>query len=101
MKFAVDTHHLLLEDAGTKRVTANLLQRLINMPGVDLIKFSPPYPMSRGKGVSGKIWGYFVRFIWVHIHLPILCIFHKVDILLSPEFNTPLYTPCTRAVIAH
>jgi glycosyltransferase involved in cell wall biosynthesis len=100
MRLAIDTHHLLFEDAGTKRVTVNLILHLENMPGVDLVQLKPPYGMSKGKGL-GKIAGYLVRFFWVHVHLPLQCIFHKADILLSPEFNTPLYTHCKRAVITH
>jgi glycosyltransferase involved in cell wall biosynthesis len=31
----------------------------------------------------------------------LLCYQKKIDVLLSPEFNTPLYTTCKRVVIAH
>jgi glycosyltransferase involved in cell wall biosynthesis len=37
----------------------------------------------------------------VHIYLPVLCLVKRTDILLSPEYNTPLFTTCKRAVIAH
>lgn len=101
MKLAVDIHHLLLEHAGTKRVTVNLIEQFKKTPGVDLLLLSPSYPLKRGNGITGKVAGHFMRFFWVHIHLPILCRGKKVDVLLSPEFNTPLYTSCKRAVIAH
>ena len=35
MILAVDTHHLLLEYAGTKRVTLNLIAQLQKMPDVE------------------------------------------------------------------
>ena len=101
MKLAVDTHHLLLEHAGTKRVTVNLLAQFQQTKGVELILLSPSYPMKRGHGLLAKITGHLTRFFWVHLHLPFLCFQKKADVLLSPEFNTPLYTSCKRAVIAH
>ncbi|NEU10236.1 glycosyltransferase family 4 protein [Flavihumibacter sp. R14] len=101
MKLAVDTHHLLLEHAGTKRVTVNLIEQFKKTPGVNLLLLSPTYSLKRGTGIIGKLAGHFIRFFWVHIHLPLLCRNKKVEVLLSPEFNTPLYTSCKRAVIAH
>lgn len=101
MKLAVDTHHLLLEHAGTKRVTVNILEQIRQVPDIELIEIQPSYSLSIGKGVTGKISGHILRFFWVHIHLPILCLTRKVDFLLSPEYNTPFFTNCKRAVIAH
>jgi glycosyltransferase involved in cell wall biosynthesis len=101
MKLAVDTHHLVLEHAGTKRVTENLLSQFRNTAGLDLVIFTPPYPLKRGNSFLAKAAGHLIRFFWVHLHLPYLCFKNKADVLLSPEFNTPLYTPCKRAVIAH
>lgn len=101
MKLAVDTHHLLLEHAGTKRVTVNLIEQFRHTDGVELILLSPSYRMKRGDGLLAKMTGHLTRFFWVHIQLPYLCFKNKADVLLSPEFNTPLYTPCKRAVIAH
>jgi glycosyltransferase involved in cell wall biosynthesis len=100
MRLAVDMHHLLFEDAGTKRVTVNLICQLKEIPGVDLIQLNPPYAMSKGRGFR-KVLNYVVRLFWVHIHLPLQCISRKADILLSPEYHTPFYTHCKRAVIAH
>lgn len=101
MKLAVDTHHLLLEDAGTKRVTLNLIKHLQKMPDVKLIEFKPFYSLSIGQGIFAKIYSHFIRFFWVQIHLPFLCFLKGVDFLLSPEYYTPLYTNCKRGVIAH
>lgn len=101
MKLALDTHHLLLENAGTKRVTVNLIEQFKHTPGIELLLLRPDYPLKRGQGIAGKILGHLTRFFWVHIHLPLLCRSKKIDVLLSPEFNTPLYTSCKRAVIAH
>ena len=101
MKLAVDTHHLLLENAGTKRVTLSLLKQFKKTDGLNILTFQPKYKLKRGNGIIGKIAGHLVRFFWVHFHLPYLCLTHKVDFLFSPEFNTPLFTPCKRAVIAH
>ena len=101
MKLALDTQHLLLENAGTKRVTVNLIEEFKRAPGIELILLRPNYPLKRGHGIAGKLIGHLTRFFWVHIHLPFLCRGKKIDVLLSPEFNTPLYTPCKRAVIAH
>jgi glycosyltransferase involved in cell wall biosynthesis len=99
MKFAIDTHHLLLENAGTKRITVNLLDQLRTELKIDFIELKPFYRLAWGKGIAGKIIGHMFRFFWVHIHLPVLCIFKNVRVLLSPEFNTPLYTTCKRVVI--
>ena len=101
MKLAVDKHHLLLENAGTKRVTLSLLNEFKKITGLEILSFQPKYQLKRGNGIFGKIAGHLVRFFWVHIHLPYLCVVHKVDVLFSPEFNTPLFTHCKRAVIAH
>lgn len=101
MKLAVDIHHLLLEHAGTKRVTLNILEQLRTMPDIELIEFKPFYSLSSGKGIFAKIYGHFIRFFWVQIHLPILCLIKGVDFLLSPEYYTPVYTNCKRGVIAH
>lgn len=101
IKLAVDTHHLKQEFAGTKRVTVNLISQFKKMDNIDLTELQPFYPLIRGKGMAAKILGHMVRFFWVHIHLPLLCYYKKIDILLSPEFNTPLLTSCKRVVIAH
>ena len=101
MKLAVDTHHLLLENAGTKRVTVNLIEQFQKAQDVELLLLSPRYSIKKGTSVIGKLAGHLVRFFWVHIHLPVLCRIKEADVLLSPEFNTPLYTHCKRAVIAH
>lgn len=101
MILAVDTHHLLLEYAGTKRVTLNLIAQLQKMPNIELIEFKPFYSLSMGKGIFAKIYSHFIRFFWVQIHLPSLCFLKGVDFLLSPEYYTPLYTNCKRGLIAH
>lgn len=101
MILAFDTHHLLLEHAGTKRVTLNLLEQFKNKKGVELLPFSPSYSLKIGHGIFAKIYGHIIRFFWVQIHLPILCLIHRVDFLVSPEYYCPLFTSCKRAVIAH
>jgi len=101
MKLALDTHHLLLEHAGTKRVTVNLIEQFKKTQGVELVLLSPSYSLKRGNSAFEKIAGHITRFFWVHIHLPYLCRKKNVDFLFSPEFNTPLFTHCKRAVIAH
>lgn len=101
MKLAVDTHHLLLEHAGTKRVTLNILEELRRVPDIELIELSPTYPLHSARSIFGKIYAHIIRFFWVQIHLPILCRSGKIDFLLSPEYYTPLYTHCKRGVIAH
>ena len=101
MRLAVDTHHLLLEHGGTKRVTVNILEQIKQIPDIELIELRPTYLLSIGKGITRKIPGHILRFFWVQIHLPILCLIKKIDFLLSPEYYTPLYTSCKRAVIAH
>lgn len=101
MKLAVDTHHLLLEHAGTKRVTLNILEQLKMDQGVELLEFKPSYSLVPGKGVLPKLYGHLVRFFWVQIHLPFLCRVKNIDFLLSPEFYTPIFTHCKRGVIAH
>lgn len=101
MKLAVDTHHLLLEQAGTKRVTVNLLEQFQGTAGIELLLLHPSYSLKRGSSIFGKLAGHLTRFFWVHLHLPYLCWFKNADVLLSPEFNTPLFTSCKRAVIAH
>jgi glycosyltransferase involved in cell wall biosynthesis len=99
MTLAVDTHHLLVEHAGTRRITVNVLDQFRKTPDLDFIELSPSYRLVWGNTISGKILGHLFRFFWVHIHLPVLCVLQKVDVLLSPEFNTPLYTTCKRLVI--
>ena len=101
MRLAVDTHHLLIEHGGTKRVTANVLEQIRNIPDIELIELRPNYSLSIGNGIAKKISGHILRFFWVQIHLPILCLTKKIDFLLSPEYYTPIYTSCKRAVIAH
>jgi len=101
MKLAVDTYHVRLDHAGTKRVTVNLLEQFKKMPDIDLIELRPYYAPFRGKSIPGKLLGHALRLFWVHIHLPILCLFKKVDVLLSPEFYTPFHTLCKRIVIVH
>ncbi|MEQ8414732.1 MAG: glycosyltransferase family 1 protein [Imperialibacter sp.] len=101
MKLAIDTHHLLTEKAGTRRVTENLLEQLKAAPNTELLEFQPGYTVKKGSGLLVKLRGHALRFFWVHIQLPFLCAKHRVDFLLSPEFNTPLFTTCPRAVIAH
>lgn len=101
MKLAVDTHHLLLEHAGTKRVTVNILEEFRKDPGIELLQLKPSYPLKWGSGFVSKLYGHVVRFFWVQIHLPYLCFVQRVDFLLSPEFYTPIFTNCKRGVIAH
>jgi glycosyltransferase involved in cell wall biosynthesis len=101
MKLAFDNHHLLLEHAGTKRVTINIIEQLKLMPDIELILLSPSYNLSARKGLIGKAYVHLVRFFWVQIHLPLLCFLKKADFLFSPEYYTPVYTHCKRAVIAH
>ncbi|WP_339784486.1 MAG: glycosyltransferase family 4 protein [Imperialibacter sp.] len=101
MKLVVDTHHLMLENAGTKRVTVNLLAELKMTPGIEVTELQPGYSIDKGKSVASKLKGHLMRFIWVHLHLPIKCRLIKADFLISPEFNTPMFRPCPRAVIAH
>jgi glycosyltransferase involved in cell wall biosynthesis len=101
MKLVVDTHHLMLENAGTKRVTINLLAELKKAPEIEVIELQPGYSLKKGVGLASKLKGHFLRFFWVHIHLPFKCYTSKADFLLSPEFNTPMFCPCPRAVIAH
>lgn len=100
-RLAIDTHHLLLENAGTKRVTLNILNELYKHAEVQVVELKPSYRLSYGGGLAGKLAGHLFRFIWVHIHLPILCYKEKIDVLVSPEFNTPLFTTCKRVVIVH
>lgn len=99
MRIAIDTHHLLLENAGTKRITVNLIEQLYQVKGIELLEVNPKYKLSRGKSIPEKILGHMIRFFWVHLHLPILCYLRKVDVLISPEFNTPFFTHCKRVVI--
>ncbi len=99
IRLAVDTHHLLLEHAGTKRITVNVLEEIRKRDSIKLLEFKPRYLVTKKTGVLSKILGHFIRFIWVHVHLPVLCFRYKADLLLSPEFNTPFYTPCKRVVI--
>ncbi len=101
MKLAVDTHHLLLEHAGTKRVTLNILEQFRKDREIDLLELKPSYSLAYGKGSFSKLAGHIVRFFWVQIHLPYLCLVKGVDFLLSPEFYTPVFTNCKRGVIAH
>lgn len=101
MILAFDTHHLLLEHAGTKRVTLNLIEQFKNKPGIELLQLSPSYSLKIGNGILAKTYGHIIRFFWVQIHLPILCLINKVDFLLSPEYYCPLFTSCKRGVIAH
>jgi len=101
MKLVIDTHHLMLENAGTKRVTVNLLAELKMTPGIEVTELQPGYSIDKGTSVASKLKGHLMRFIWVHLHLPIKCRLIKADFLISPEFNTPMFSPCPRAVIAH
>jgi glycosyltransferase involved in cell wall biosynthesis len=101
MKIAIDIHHLQVEHAGTKRVTVNILKQLENRLDIELVTLRPSYSLKGGDGAIGKIYAHLVRFFWVHIHLPILCYKEKVEFLLSPEYNTPMFTFCKRGVIAH
>lgn len=101
IKLAVDTHHLQTEHAGTKRVTTNLLAQLRNDDSIQLTEFSPAYSLNKRKGFFSGLSAHLLKLFWVHVHLPLLCYKKGIDVLLSPEFNTPLYTHCKRAVIAH
>lgn len=101
MILAVDTHHLLLEHAGTKRVTLNLIEQFKKNPDIELLQIYPSYSLSIGNGIFAKIYTHIIRFFWVQMHLPFLCFFKKVDFLLSPEYYTPIFTSCKRGVIAH
>lgn len=100
-KVAVDIHHLQFENAGTKRVTLNILQELSQKDEIQVFEFSPVYQLGNSTNITGKLLRHLLRFFWVHIHLPFLCYRKKIDILLSPEFNTPIWTNCKRAVIVH
>ena len=99
MKLAIDVHHLLLEHAGTRRLTCNMLEQFYTRTDVEVVELSPPYSINQGRGILGKLLRHLLRFFWVQIQLPILCLLKNIDLLLSPEFNTPLYTHCKRAVI--
>jgi len=101
MKLAVDTHHLLLEHAGTKRVTLNILEQFGKDEEIELLELKPSYSLTYDKASFSKLAGHIVRFFWVQIHLPYLCFSKGVDFLLSPEFYTPVFTNCKRGVIAH
>lgn len=101
MRLGIDTHHLLLEHAGTKRVTLNLIEQFRKDTGLDVVELCPRYSIKRGSTVTSKLSGHFRRFFWVHLQLPWLCWRRGIEVLLSPEFNTPMFTPCPRAVIAH
>ena len=101
MKIAVDTHHLLLEHAGTKRVTLNILKQFRKDQEIELLELKPSYSLTYRKSGFSKIAGHIVRFFWVQINLPYLCLVKRVDFLLSPEFYTPVFTSCRRGVIAH
>jgi glycosyltransferase involved in cell wall biosynthesis len=101
MIFAIDTHHLLLEHAGTKRVTLNLIDQFKKKSEVELILLAPSYSLSIGTGIYAKMYAHLIRFFWVQFHLPILCLLKKTDFLLSPEYYCPLFTHCKRGVIAH
>jgi glycosyltransferase involved in cell wall biosynthesis len=101
MKLALDTHHLLLEHAGTKRVTLNILEQFRKDHEIELLELKPSYSLTYSKGGISKIAGHVVRFFWVQINLPYLCWVNRVDFLLSPEFYTPVFTNCKRGVIAH
>lgn len=101
MKLVVDIHHLGLENAGTRRVTANLLEQFRRMPEIELQEVSPTYSLHRGEGRVAKLMSHVFRFFWVHFHLPIVCIRAKADFVFSPEFNCPMFTACPRGVIAH
>ncbi len=101
IRLAVDTHHLLLEEAGTKRVTLNLLQELHKNEAVQVFECKPTYKIPDGKKITDKLLRHLLRFFWVHIQLPLICFKNKADFLLSPEYNTPLFTACKKAVIVH
>lgn len=101
MKLAVDTHHLLLEHAGTRRVTLNILEQFRKDHDIELLELKPSYSLTYSKGGISKIARHIVRFFWVQINLPYLCWVNRVDFLLSPEFYTPVFTSCKRGVIAH
>lgn len=98
MKVGFDTHHLQLERGGTKRVTTNILTRLEKLTHV--VTFMPSYKLEISNNFWGKLYKHFIRLFWVHIHLPYLCYVNKIDVLFSPEFNTPLFTTCKRIVLA-
>ena len=101
IRLAVDTHHLLLETAGTRRVTINLLYELNQKKEIQLFELKSSYHLKKRKNISGKLMQHLLRFFWVHLHLPLLCFLKKIDVLLSPEFNTPLFTTCRKYVIVH
>jgi glycosyltransferase involved in cell wall biosynthesis len=101
-KIAIDTHHLLLEHAGTRRVTIGLMNQFRKMDEFDFLELSPSYSLnSANNSTLAKIGKHIKRLFWVHVNLPLLCIYKKVDVLLSPEFNTPLFVHCKRCVIVH
>jgi hypothetical protein len=55
MILAVDTHHLLLEHGGTKRVTLNLIEQLKAKSEIELIQLTPSYSLSIGSGIFAKV----------------------------------------------
>ena len=61
MKLVVDTHHLMLENAGTKRVTVNLLAELKMTPGIEVTELQPGYSIDKGKSVASKLKGHLMR----------------------------------------
>ena len=101
IRLAIDTHHLLLEDAGTKRVTLNLLQELHKNKALNVFEYKPTYKIPNGKKITDKLARHILRFFWVHFQLPFICYRKKADVLLSPEYNTPLFTTCKKVVIVH
>ncbi|MDE3144221.1 MAG: glycosyltransferase, partial [Bacteroidota bacterium] len=101
IRFAIDTHHLLLEEAGTKRVTLNILDQLLKKESLQIFECKPSYKIPKGKKISHKLIRHLFRFFWVHFQLPFICYRKKIDVLLSPEYNTPLFTTCKKAVIVH
>jgi len=101
IRLAIDIHHLLLEDAGTKRVTLNLLQELHKNQALYIFECRPSFKIPAGKKITDKLIRHLLRFFWVHFQLPLICYRKKAAILLSPEYNTPLFTPCRKVVIVH
>jgi len=101
IKLAVDTHHLLFEEAGTKRVTLNILRELYKKQELQIFECKPSYNITKGKKITDKLLRHLLRFFWVHVQLPFICYRKKIDVLLSPEYNTPLFTSCRKCVVVH
>lgn len=43
----------------------------------------------------------FVRLLWVHLLLPLFCLFRRIDLLHRPATETPLFCPSRRVTTVH